>query len=414
MKNYYLEQIDPKEIKDKRVIIRVDYNVPIKNEKVLGSFRIKASLKTIDFVLKNGAKEIILITHLGRPSFVKTSEGKPEGKVDGKLSLKPVAEKLVGILNHELGIGNSSQQVRTIKIGNFDAYQITEKIKLLENIRFFPEEEIADEIFSDKLSKLGGVFIFEAFGVANDEAASTTGIAKILPTYLGFNIKKEIDNLNEIITNHESPFLVVLGGAKVSDKLPVVKNLIKQVDCFLIGGAIANTFLAAKDKEVGKSNIELDFLEEALNTTNRVLSSGNKDIYLPMDFVTSKSLEKPVSVAIKNRQTIELDDYIVDIGPLTLSLMTRQIAEAKTIFWNGNMGISEIKDFENGTKEIAQTILFSEAKKIVAGGDTVAYLEKNGFLEKFDQDGSFISCGGGATLSYLAGEKMPILEILQK
>ncbi len=405
----YLENLDSKEITGKKVVMRVDFNEPKKDDKVLSDFRIRSVIPTIEFLLKNGAEEIILISHLGRP----------EGKIDTKVSLKNIATKLSEILKGETEIPGQARNdkddnfrvvslPRMTKIGDFDGYQITDKIKLLENIRFYPEEEDNDEIFSHKLSKLGDLFIFEAFGVINDDAASVTGISKILPTYLGLRVKKEIDELNEIMTNHEKPFCVILGGAKVKDKLPVIKNLINRTEVFLIGGAIANTFLAAKDKEIGKSFAEMDMLENAMLIADKILKSDRKDMFLPADFVTSKDLEKPNDVNIKNRQTILMDDYIVDIGPLTISMFVKQIANAKTIFWNGNMGISEIKDFENGTLEIAQAIMSSNAKKVVAGGDTVSYLQQHNMIDKFD----FVSVGGGATLAYLAGQKMPILNIL--
>lgn len=402
MNNIYLENLDKKDISGKRVVMRVDFNEPIENDTVVSSFRIESAIPTIKFLIKNGTKEVVLIAHLGRP----------EGKKDEKLSLKPVAQKLKELLaqNSKLKTQNYNSEIKTDKIKDFEAFEISENIKLLENIRFYPEEEKSDEIFSNKLSKLGNIFVFEAFGTINENASSITGISKILPTCLGLRVKREIDELNEIMTNHEKPFCVILGGAKVKDKLPVIKNLVNRTEVFLIGGAIANTFLAAKDKEIGKSFVEMDMLEEAMSTANKVLASDRKDIFLPVDFVTSKDLQSPKGVGVKNRQTVVLDDYIVDIGPITISMFVKQIASAGTIFWNGNMGISEIKDFENGTKEIAHAIASIDGKKVVAGGDTVAYLEKNNMLGKFD----FVSVGGGATLAYLSGEKMPILEILNK
>lgn len=393
-----MQSIKNAEIKGQKVIVRVDYNEPIKDGRVCSNFRIKSSIQTIDYLIKNGVKEIILVSHLGRP----------EG-IDQSLSMKPIAEKLSEIVNCDLEIKNSSHSVRTIKIEEFEGFEITDKIKLLENIRFYPEEEAGDQKFAEKLSRLGNLFIFEAFGVANDQFASTTGLAKILPTFLGFQVQKEIQNLTGLLSNHEKPFVIILGGAKTADKLPLIKHLIKSVDVFLIGGAIANTFLISNDKEVGKSLVDESLIEEALIIAESVLSKDSKDLYLPVDFVVSKSIEKSIDVKIKDRQTIEFDDIIVDIGPQTRSLIIEQIMKAKTIFFNGNMGVSEIKEFSDGTREIAEAIVKSDAKKIVGGGDTVAFLETNKMLNKFD----FVSTGGGATLAYLAGSKMPILEIVQ-
>ncbi len=386
-----MKTIESAPIENKDIIVKCDFNVDIKNSKISNIYRIEKTLRTIKY-LKDKVDRLILISHLGRPS----------GKKDSNLSLLPVAEKLSEMISN-------NQKIEKTEIENFEAFLIYPKIYLLENIRFYPEEQQNDLEFSKKLSSLGDIFIFESFGTIDNLESSGIGLANILPTYAGFQVVDEIKNLESIKENPENPFTVVLGGAKIADKLPLLENLIHKADNFLIGGAIANTFLAAKEKEIGNSLIDKNLIEKASIITNSILSSYKKDIFLPIDFVVSKSIEKIQDVAIRNRQTILNDDIIVDIGPQTIALMIPKILNSKTIFWNGDMGIAEIEDFSQGTKSIAEAVAEADGKTIIAGGDTVNFLEKNKMLDKFD----FISTGGGSALAYISGVDIPILEKLK-
>jgi 3-phosphoglycerate kinase len=386
-----MKTIESAPIENKDIIVKCDFNVDIKNGKISNIYRIEKTLRTIKY-LKDKVDRLILISHLGRPS----------GKKDSNLSLLPVAEKLSEMISN-------NQKIEKTEIENFEAFLIYPKIYLLENIRFYPEEQQNDLEFSKKLSSLGDIFIFESFGTIDNLESSGIGLANILPTYAGFQVVDEIKNLESIKENPENPFTVVLGGAKIADKLPLLENLIHKADNFLIGGAIANTFLAAKEKEIGNSLIDKNLIEKASIITNSILSSYKKDIFLPIDFVVSKSIEKIQDVAIRNRQTILNDDIIVDIGPQTIALMIPKILNSKTIFWNGDMGIAEIEDFSQGTKSIAEAVAEADGKTIIAGGDTVNFLEKNKMLDKFD----FISTGGGSALAYISGVDIPILEKLK-
>lgn len=386
-----MKTIESAPIENKDIIVKCDFNVDIKNSKISNIYRIEKTLRTIKY-LKDKVNRLVLISHLGRPN----------GKKDSNLSLLPVAEKLSEMISN-------NQKIEKTEIENFEAFLIYPKIYLLENIRFYPEEQQNDLEFSKKLSSLGDIFIFESFGTIDNLESSGIGLANILPTYAGFQVVDEIKNLESIKENPENPFTVVLGGAKIADKLPLLENLIHKADNFLIGGAIANTFLAAKEKEIGNSLIDKNLIEKASIITNSILSSYKKDIFLPIDFVVSKSIEKIQDVAIRNRQTILNDDIIVDIGPQTIALMIPKILNSKTIFWNGDMGIAEIEDFSQGTKSIAEAVAEADGKTIIAGGDTINFLEKNKMLDKFD----FISTGGGSALAYISGVDIPILEKLK-
>jgi len=386
-----MKTIESAPIENKDIIVKCDFNVDIKNGKISNIYRIEKTLRTIKY-LKDKVNRLVLISHLGRPN----------GKKDSNLSLLPVAEKLSEMISN-------NQKIEKTEIENFEAFLIYPKIYLLENIRFYPEEQQNDLEFSKKLSSLGDIFIFESFGTIDNLESSGIGLANILPTYAGFQVVDEIKNLESIKENPENPFTVVLGGAKIADKLPLLENLIHKADNFLIGGAIANTFLAAKEKEIGNSLIDKNLIEKASIITNSILSSYKKDIFLPIDFVVSKSIEKIQDVAIRNRQTILNDDIIVDIGPQTIALMIPKILNSKTIFWNGDMGIAEIEDFSQGTKSIAEAVAEADGKTIIAGGDTINFLEKNKMLDKFD----FISTGGGSALAYISGVDIPILEKLK-
>lgn len=388
-----MKKLQDLDVKNKKILLRVDFNVPINNGRVGEDFRIEAVKPTIDYLLKNGASQIILISHLGRP----------DGKFDKNLSLRPITQKLANIL--EL----NEVRIKDIKSDGFPGFRISDNIILLENIRFYKEEEKSDRRFAKKLASLGNIFIFDAFGAAHRESASCTGVARILPEGAGLLVQKEIEELDKLLRDPEKPFCVILGGAKTEDKLPVIKNLYGKVQVFITGGGIANTFLAAKEFSIGKSVYAPNLKEEAHQVMQMILSEPGRDIFIPQDFVVSKSREKPIQMRTLSRAQVKPDDFIVDIGPETLKMIEPKIKEAETIFWNGTMGVAEVEDFSFGTKRIAKMIVDSKSKSVAAGGDTVAAINKFGLLRQFD----FVSTGGGAALEYLAGKRLPALEVLE-
>jgi phosphoglycerate kinase len=383
------------DVKNKKVILRVDYNVPVINGKVQEEYRIMRSLPTIQYLLDNGAEQIILISHMGRP----------EGKVVRNLTMAPVAQKLAKFLKIKFisdGIISLSKdlQIKQFKIGD--------KITLLENIRFFPQEEQDEAGFAKKLSTLGDIFIFDGFGVAHRAAASITGLGKIMPTYAGFLIEEELKNLDKILHESQKPFVFILGGAKIEEKLPVIKNLYTKADIFLVGGAVANTFLFAKNLEIGKSCFEKNMKRKAGTLMEMILNEIDKDIYIPQDVIVSEDVKKPKNARQIERDEIQPADFIVDVGEKTLEFFEQEIRKAGTILWNGTMGIAEVDEFAKGTKKIAEAIIKSRAETIVGGGDTVAAIEKWGMIDKF----TFVSTGGGAMLEYLSGKVLPGIQML--
>jgi phosphoglycerate kinase len=397
-----MRSIKEAEIAGKKVIVRVDFNVAIEAGEVVEEFRIEQSLPTIEYLQKKSAKEIILISHLGRP----------EGKVDEELRLGPVAKSLAGLLkiNHI-----DMEKAKDIGLSNLDLeiYHLEPNIILLENIRFFPEEESGDKNFAKKLASLGDIFVNDAFSASHRDHASVSGIAKFLPSYAGFLLEKEISELSKLLERPAKPFLLILGGAKPLDKIPVIKNLIGRCEWFEIGGAVANSFLRVRGiDDLGASLVHEDSLAEAHQVWQMIMDESNKDMFLPRDFVISKSFKKPVGV-----KTIGMDKIlvlknskysIVDIGPKTLKIFGEKIKEAKTIFWNGNMGVSEVSEFSKGTLGLTKLIAASDAYKVIGGGDTVGFVSSAGLTDKFN----FVSTGGGATLEFLAGKRLPGIEAL--
>jgi len=391
-------------IKGKKVIVRVDFNVAVEAGEVVEELRIKESLPTIEYLKKHGAEAIILISHLGRP----------EGKVDEELRLGPVAKTLANLLK----ISHiEMEKAKDIGLSDLDMaiYHLEPNIILLENIRFYPEEERGDRKFAKKLASLGDIFINDAFSVSHRDHASVSGIAKYLPSYAGFLLEKEVAELSKLLERPTKPFLLILGGAKPLDKIPVIKNLIGRCEWFEIGGAVTNSFLKVKGiPDLGASLVEEDSLAEANEIWQMIMDEPNKDIFLPRDFVISKSFKKAVGVkTISMDQILELKDSkyaIVDIGPKTLKIFGEKIKEAKTIFWNGNMGVSEVEEFSKGTYGLAKLVAGSTAYKVIGGGDTTGFVSSKGLTDKF----SFVSTGGGATLEFLAGKRLPGIEALEK
>lgn len=373
---------------DKRILTRVDFNVPLDAKgNVTDDTRIKATLPTLNYILANKGK-LILMSHLGRP----------KGKPDKKLKLDPVAarlEKLLGRpvkkLDDCIGL-NIEKTVSRMKEG---------EVILLENLRFHPEEEANDDDFSKKLAFLGDLYVNDAFACSHRTHASVVGITKYLKAGAGFLLSREIEYLSRVIESPESPYIAILGGAKVSDKIKVLDNLIYKVNCVLIGGGMAYTFLKAQGKNIGLSKLEKDKVEIAASILKKA-KDRKVDIVLPVDHLVA---DKIASKARLQLQENEIQDgwFGVDIGPKSVKEFTDRLESARTVVWNGPMGVFEIDKFAEGSHSIASTLARLKATTVVGGGDTAAAVEKFGLSDKM----SHVSTGGGASLEFLEGKELP-------
>jgi len=386
-----IEDID---IKGKRVFIRADFNVPLDdNLKITDDRRIRSTLPTINYAIDEGAK-IILTSHLGRP----------KGQPSPQFSLAPVAKRLQRLLNKEVVfapdcIGEKAENlVSKMKSGD---------VLLLENLRFHPGEEKNDEEFARALSRLADVYINDAFGTAHRVHASLVGITKFLPSVAGFLLKKEIEYLKGTINNPVRPFVAILGGAKVSGKIGVLENLVGKVDKVIIGGGMAYTFIKAMGYEVGNSHVEEDMLSTAQRIRKKLQGAGIK-FYLPVDSVISQDTEPGAETKIVTTLEIPKGWRALDIGPASAKLFSEAIQDAKTILWNGPMGVFEIDAFSRGTFAIAHAVADAYALTIVGGGDTDLAVHRAGVSDTI----SFISTGGGASLQLLEGKELPAITAL--
>ena len=391
-----IHTIDEIELKGKRVFIRVDFNVPL-NEKseITDDTRIVLSLPTIRFASEAGGK-VILASHLGRP----------KGKKDPKFSLAPVAGRLSQLLSKGVTlapdcIGEEVQKkIEVMKEGN---------VLLLENLRFHSAEEKNDETFSKELASLCDIYINDAFGAAHRAHASTEGMTRYIKTVAaGFLMMKEVESLEKALLNPQKPYVAILGGAKVSDKIGVIENLLDKVTTLLVGGGMAYTFLKAKGFEVGKSLVEEDQVGFSLDLLER--ARGKKEFLLPLDHIAAERIDIQAKRQVVSNDKIPSGWACLDIGPETVKLFSEKIHTAKTIFWNGPMGVFEMGPFSQGTFDIAKAIANSSAFSIVGGGDSVAAVNQAGVAEKI----SHISTGGGASLEFLEGKKLPGIEALRK
>ncbi|MEW6557825.1 MAG: phosphoglycerate kinase [Elusimicrobiota bacterium] len=384
----------------KKVLVRVDYNVPLdKSQNITDDTRIIESLPTLKYLLNENCK-LILCSHLGRP----------KGKVALEFSLKPVAKKLSELLSQEVKFAPDCIGEEVKKVA---AELKPKEILLLENLRFHPEEEKNDESFAKQLSELAEFFVQDAFGTVHRAHASTTGVNKFLPSAAGFLLEKEIRYLNEVLQNPERPFVAVLGGAKVSDKIGVIENLIPKVDAIIIGGAMAYTFLKAENIPVGNSLVEDDKLDLARQLIQK---SSKIRLLLPVDHIIADKLEEGGKDAnIEETRGVEIKDgWIgVDIGSMTVARFCCIIKAARTIILNGPMGVFEIDKFALGTNAIIETIAEATnngAISIIGGGDSAAAVKKAGFADKM----SHISTGGGASLEFLEGKELPGIAALKE
>ena len=379
-------------LKNKRVLIREDLNVPLDDTGNISSdIRIKAALPTIKQALEKGAA-VILMSHLGRPE---------EGVFDSKFSLAPVATRLQELLHQDVKLVSAWQEGLEVKPG---------EVVLLENVRFNKGEQKNDVALAKQLASLGDVFVMDAFATAHRAQASTYGVAKYAPiACAGPLLQGELDALSKAIEAPAKPFVAIVGGAKVSSKLPVLESLVDKVDQLIVGGGIANTFIAAAGYNVGKSLYEADLISTA-KTLMATAKANDAEIPLPIDVVTATTFSADAVAETKLVAEVGDDDMILDIGPKTAALYAQLLQTAKTIVWNGPVGVFELAPFEGGTKALAESIAASSAFTVAGGGDTLAAIDKYALSDKI----SYISTGGGAFLELLEGKALPAVTILEE
>jgi phosphoglycerate kinase len=376
------------DMRGKRVLVRVDFNVPVKDGQVTDDTRIQRALPTIRHILSEGGRPI-LISHLGRP------KGEPEPEY----AMDPVAERLEELLGEpvlklDAAVGPEVEK----ELDNWDGLGVV----LLENSRFYPGETKNDPEFSEQLASLADLYVDDAFGAAHRAHATTVGVAERLPAAAGLLLEEEVDYLDGVLENPERPFVAILGGAKVSDKLGVIESLLEVADTLLIGGAMCFTFFKAQDYEVGDSLVEDDYLEEA----RRLIDEAGDKLVLPADVVVADRMEEDAECETVGVYNIPPYKMGLDIGPRTVELFEEHISGAKTIFWNGPMGVFEIEAFAKGTEGVARAVAAASAKgttSVIGGGDSVAAVRKLGLEDRM----SHISTGGGASLEYVEGKELP-------
>ena len=382
------------ETEGKKVLVRVDFNVPLDERgEITDDNRIRAALPTIKYLVGRGAK-VILISHLGRP----------KGKVVDALRLRVVAKRLSQILGQPVGMAADciGPEVKkdTDKLGNGD-------VLLLENVRFYPEEEKNDASFAQSLAQLGEIYVNDAFGAAHRAHASVVGITNYLPAVAGLLLEKEVKTLGGILENPARPFTLLLGGAKISDKIGMLENIKDKADSLLVGGGMAATFLKANSYEIGSSLVEEDKLEFVTKLMKDIAEYGTR-VLLPVDVVVADKISTEAECRVVPIGGIPPDMSIVDIGPLTIESFSRELEKCKTVFWNGPMGLYEIPQFATGTQAMARLLASIKATTVIGGGSTAEAVAKLKLADKM----TFVSTGGGASLEFLSGEVLPGVEAL--
>ncbi|MEO7617910.1 MAG: phosphoglycerate kinase [Candidatus Saccharibacteria bacterium] len=390
MNKLTLRQID---VNGKRVLVRVDYNVPVKDGVVGDTLRITASFPTIKYLLDRGCS-VVLMSHLGEP------KGAPEDRY----TLKPVAEKASELLGRHIEfisdcVGSEvDERIAKINPG---------EIILLENVRFHQEELDNDAVFGKKLATHGEVFVNDAFAVDHRKQASVVAVTEYLPSVAGLLVEKEIDTITAALDTPKRPLIAIVGGAKVSSKLDVLNNMMEKVNVLMLGGAMANTFFLAMGENIGRSLAEPDLIAAA----KKVLASAKKhdvEVILPQEVVVSKSIERPEDVRRISIEEVADDDFILDVGKEFATALKTAISQGGTIIWNGPVGLTELPEFSEGSRAIAEVAIASGAQTIIGGGDTAAFVDNVGLHDRF----SWVSTGGGASLELMSGKKLPGIEAL--
>ena len=385
------------DVAGKKVLVRVDFNVPMDGDLITDTTRIEASLPTINYLLENGAS-VVLMSHLGRP----------KGEYKEEFSLGPVAKKLSEFLNRDVKFVASKvvvddevkSKIKDLKPG---------EVALLENTRFVKGEEKLDEDFAKDLSSLAGIYINDVFGTSHRAHASNVGVAKYLPSAMGFLLEKEVEYLEGAVQNPDRPFVAILGGKKVSDKIHVIDNLLEKVDVLIVAGGMAYTFFKSMGLEIGDSIVEDDKLDLARELMAKAIEE-NVDFVLPDDVVMAKELKAGVETKIVDRDKMEEGYMGLDIGPKTIETIRGKLESARCVVWNGPCGVFEIPEFANGTFEVAKILSELEgATTIIGGGDSVAAIEKAGLKDKM----THISTGGGASLELLEGKVLPGIDCIE-
>lgn len=386
------------DLKGKRVLIRCDFNVPLdSNQNITDDTRIRAALPTLEYLVTQGAK-VVVMSHLGRP----------KGKAAAEFSLAPVAVRLAELLGKQVEFADSDvvvddsvkEKVAALKDGD---------VLLLQNVRFRKEETDNEPGFAKELASLGDVFVQEAFGTAHRAHASTAGVADYLPCVSGFLIEKEVKFLGSALQNPQRPFVAIMGGAKVGDKIKVIENLLTKIDTLIIGGGMSYTFYKAMGLEIGKSILDADNIDLAKMLLEKA-TSLNVKLLLPVDIVCADEFSNDAKYQTYSRDQIPSGMMGLDIGEETVKLYSEEIAKAKTVVWNGPMGVFEMENFAKGTKAIAEALAISDATTIIGGGDSAAAVEQFGLADKM----SHISTGGGASLEFLEGKILPGISIIEE
>lgn len=385
------------EVSGKKVLVRCDFNVPMQDGRITDDIRITSALPTIKYLIENDAK-VILMSHMGRPK----GEAKPE------FSLKPVADRLSELLGQDVIFAASDVVVDDSVKAAAESLE-PGQVMLLENVRYRAEETKNQEPFTGELASLGEIFVNDAFGTAHRAHCSTAGLAEYMPSVSGFLIEKEVKFLGDALEAPQRPFLAIMGGAKVGDKIPVIENLLKKVDSLIIGGGMSYTFFKAMGYEIGTSILDEDSIELAKELMEKAEKAG-VELLLPIDTVCAKEFDNGSEKGVFDRDKIPADMMGMDIGPKTAELYKAAVAKAKTIVWNGPAGVFEMPNFAEGTRAIAKALAESDAVTIIGGGDSAAAVEQFGYADKM----SHISTGGGASLEFLEGKELPGISCLEE